>query len=85
MDDLLEQLESDEQHPLRGRFDTVVTNPPFGTKPGNKGIDLRFVRAALLMASRDGGAVYSLHKSATRQHILGKADAWGVRGEVVAE
>ena len=25
-------------------FDTVLMNPPFGTKPGNKGIDMVFLK-----------------------------------------
>jgi len=40
-------------------FDTVVMNPPFGTKC--KGIDVLFLQRALGMASR---AVYSMHKVA---------------------
>ena len=67
--------------PWSKRFDTVVLNPPFGTKH-NKGIDLQFVRLALEMSR---GAVYSLHKSATRAHIRSKADQWGVSVEVLAE
>jgi hypothetical protein len=43
-------------------FDTVVMNPPFGTRRGG-GADVAFLQAAVLAAS---GAVYSLHKSSTR-------------------
>lgn len=43
-------------------FDTIVTNPPFGTK-NNCGIDMLFVQTGISMAS---GAVYSFHKSSTR-------------------
>ena len=50
------------QHRLRA--DTVVMNPPFGTK--RRGADLDFLRAAAACATR---AVYSLHKSSTRAHI----------------
>jgi len=50
-------------------FDTVVMNPPFGTKH-NKGVDMHFVEVGLAMAT---GAVYSLHKTATREHIQRKA------------
>ena len=63
------------------RFDTVVMNPPFGTKH-NKGIDMLFLRRALEMSS---GSVYSLHKTSTRDHVLGKASDWGVEAEVVAQ
>ncbi|CAI0628782.1 unnamed protein product [Linum tenue] len=44
--------------------DTVVMNPPFGTR--RKGADMEFLCAALKIAS---GAVYSLHKTSTRDHI----------------
>lgn len=43
-------------------FDTVVMNPPFGTKH-NAGMDMRFLEVALRLANR---AVYSLHKTSTR-------------------
>lgn len=45
-------------------IDTVVMNPPFGTR--NKGADMEFLRVALNVASQ---AVYSLHKTSTRDHI----------------
>jgi len=44
--------------------DTVVMNPPFGTR--QKGADMGFLRAALSIAKT---AVYSLHKTSTRAHI----------------
>ena len=63
---------------LRNCCDTVVTNPPFGTK-GKKGIDVEFLRAAFHLSTR---AVYSLHKTSTRDYI-GK---WAARnGAVSAE
>ncbi|NWI85444.1 METL5 protein, partial [Pitta sordida] len=62
-------------------FDTVIMNPPFGTKH-NKGIDMIFLKTALQMAKT---AVYSLHKTSTRQHIQKKADEWEVKMEVLAE
>lgn len=43
-------------------FDTVIMNPPFGTKH-NAGMDLRFLETAFGLART---AVYSLHKSSTR-------------------
>lgn len=42
--------------------DTVVMNPPFGTR--RNGADMDFLSAALKIASR---AVYSLHKTSTRE------------------
>ena len=47
------------------KFDTVIMNPPFGTKH-NKGLDMIFLQRAIKMAST---AVYSLHKTSTRAHI----------------
>ncbi|KAM1046916.1 hypothetical protein ACFX13_026952 [Malus domestica] len=44
--------------------DTVVMNPPFGTR--NKGADMDFLSIALKVASQ---AVYSLHKTSTRDHV----------------
>lgn len=66
---------------FEGMFDVVVMNPPFGTK-NNKGIDMTFLRRALDCTSH---AVYSLHKSSTRDHILKKAKDWNVKGEVLAQ
>ena len=43
-------------------FDTVVTNPPFGTK-NNAGMDMRFIETGVHLATN---AVYSLHKTSTR-------------------
>ncbi|KAI9128989.1 hypothetical protein K1719_000472 [Acacia pycnantha] len=45
-------------------FDTVVMNPPFGTR--KKGVDMDFLHVALKVASQ---AVYSLHKTSTRDHV----------------
>ncbi|KAI9316294.1 methyltransferase-like protein 5-like protein [Dichotomocladium elegans] len=65
---------------FQGKLDTIVMNPPFGTK--NKGIDMVFLKKAIELA---GTAVYSLHKTSTREHIMKKAKEWGVSCEVVAE
>ncbi|OMO58196.1 methyltransferase-like protein 5 [Corchorus olitorius] len=49
----------------RGQMvDTIVMNPPFGTR--KKGADLDFLSVALKVASQ---AVYSLHKTSTRDHV----------------
>ncbi|KAF7709675.1 rRNA N6-adenosine-methyltransferase METTL5 [Silurus meridionalis] len=63
------------------KFDTVIMNPPFGTKH-NQGIDMQFLKTALSMSK---GAVYSLHKTSTRDHIQKKANDWKVKMEVIAE
>lgn len=44
--------------------DTVIMNPPFGTR--KKGADLGFLCTALKIST---GAVYSLHKTSTREHV----------------
>lgn len=60
-------------------FDTVILNPPFGTK-SNAGIDMAFLGVALTMLPPGGGAVYSMHKSSTREFILRKAkEEWRVK------
>lgn len=48
---------------LRGSFNTVLMNPPFGTK--RRHLDVRFLSEALRLA----GTVYSLHKSSTRRFL----------------
>jgi hypothetical protein len=62
------------------QIDTVVMNPPFGTK--RKGVDMVFLQKAIEMC---GTSVYSLHKTSTRNHILKKATQWGVEAKVIAE
>lgn len=56
-----------------GYFDTVLMNPPFGTK-NNAGIDMNFLRMGALLSC---DSVYSLHKSSTRSHIEKKIKEWG--------
>lgn len=70
-----------EAEDFSSKFDTVIMNPPFGTKH-NQGIDMKFLKAALTLAKN---AVYSLHKTSTREHIQKKAHDWGVKMEVLAE
>ena len=66
------------------KFDTVLMNPPFGTKH-NKGIDLSFVKSGLGLLNPEKGSLYSLHKTVTRDHIQKKANDWKVNLEVIAE
>ncbi|XP_012939488.1 rRNA N6-adenosine-methyltransferase METTL5 isoform X2 [Aplysia californica] len=66
---------------LHGKFDTVIMNPPFGTKH-NQGIDMVFLQAGLKLSTN---SVYSLHKTSTREHILKKASDWGVDVTVIAQ
>lgn len=62
-------------------FDTVIMNPPFGTK-NNAGIDIKFLQMGI-HCSYD--TIYSLHKSSTRSHIEKKVKEWNMKGGVVAE
>lgn len=61
-------------------FDTVIMNPPFGTKH-NAGMDMKFLMTAFNLARN---VVYSLHKSSTRDFIQRKAIEVGAKAEVVA-
>ncbi|XP_025197385.1 methyltransferase-like protein 5 [Melanaphis sacchari] len=61
-------------------FDTVIMNPPFGTR--EKGADLLFLKMALSLATK---AVYSLHKTSTRKRVLSLARQLGVHSKVIAE
>lgn len=56
-------------------------NPPFGTKH-NAGIDMEFLKKGINLSTN---AVYSLHKTSTRAHILKTASSLGAKGEVIAE
>lgn len=60
----VQQLSSLQPHL---QADTVITNPPFGTR--QKGADMAFLRAAFRLSRH---SVYSLHKSSTREFV-GKA------------
>jgi len=62
------------------QIDTVIMNPPFGTK--NKGIDMLFLKKATEIANT---SVYSLHKTSTREHITKTVKAWGFEAEVLAQ
>lgn len=62
--------------------DTVIMNPPFGTR--KKGADMEFLRAAFAVSR---GAVYSLHKSSTREHVkrVATGELQASEAEVVAQ
>jgi rRNA N6-adenosine-methyltransferase METTL5 len=62
-------------------FDTVIMNPPFGTKK-NAGMDMKFLKIATQLAR---SRVYSLHKTSTRAFIQKKASELNCDGEVIAE
>lgn len=62
-------------------FDTVIMNPPFGTKK-NAGMDMKFLEIASKLSN---SRIYSLHKTSTRSYIERKAKEFNCEGEVIAE
>ena len=75
-------LSDNDGLPLQSKcVDTVLTNPPFGTK-ANAGMDLRFLRTATRLSRR---AVYSFHKTSTRDFLIRQVEGWGYEIQVVAE
>ncbi|XP_043495308.1 rRNA N6-adenosine-methyltransferase METTL5 [Polistes fuscatus] len=85
LDLFVESIQCDILQYLPGKFekyfDTVIMNPPFGTKK-NSGTDIKFLEVAIKAASN---TVYSLHKTSTRDYILSKATQLGAKGTVIAE
>lgn len=69
----------------KGKISTVLMNPPFGTK-NNAGIDVAFLKSALSLAeSNPLKAIYSMHKTSTRDHLKRKAEEWKCSFTVIAE
>jgi rRNA N6-adenosine-methyltransferase METTL5 len=66
--------------PTLRRFDTVLMNPPFGTR--RAGADVEFLEAAMQLRP---AAIYSLHKSSTRAHLVSKCRDLGWSCTPVAE
>ncbi len=58
---------------FRGRFDTVIQNPPFGAQ--KKHADRAFIGKSLELAPR----VYSLHNSGTETFVASMVEALGFR------
>ena len=76
----------------RIRAETIMMNPPFGTKPfstapeeheefSSLGIDMQFLQHASRLATH---SIYSLHKTTTREHIVKKAKEWQLKMDVLA-
>ncbi|KAF0714416.1 methyltransferase-like protein 5, partial [Aphis craccivora] len=61
-------------------FDTVSMNLSFGTR--EIGADLVFLTMAVSLATT---AVYSLHKTSTKKHVVSTAKQLGVHLKVIAE
>lgn len=66
---------------LCSSFDTVIMNPPFGTKKMTHADTLFLEKAALLTKH----AIYSMHKTSTRRFIEKKAKQLSLNFEVIAE
>lgn len=49
---------------VKGRFDAVIMNPPYGTRTSHA--DTRFLEKAFQLAP----VTYSIHKSATREYLV---------------
>ncbi|XP_065661245.1 rRNA N6-adenosine-methyltransferase METTL5 [Hydra vulgaris] len=79
--DLVNNIEMINYLAQRKIIDVVVMNPPFGTK-NNQGIDLKFLRHAVKVSQ---SAVYSLHKTSTRDFIVKRAEEFGCEVEILAE
>lgn len=60
---------------FRINFDSVISNPPFGTK-NNQGIDCDFIKSGLSVSNN----VFSLHKTSTRSFLTKK-----MNGELMAQ
>lgn len=58
----LDVIQDLKESKWKGVFDTVIMNPPFGTKH-NAGMDIKFLETGIALAN---GTVYSLHKTSTR-------------------
>jgi putative methylase len=62
---------------IRGSFDTVLMNPPFGTKQPHT--DLQFLQCAQNLAS----VIYSIHKSSTRNFLGQWLQNQTLKGELI--
>lgn len=78
--DVLNDL-SNESCRWHKTFDTVIMNPPFGTKK-NAGTDMKFLKIATMLSN---SRIYSLHKTSTRNYIQKKVKEFNCEGEVIAE
>ena len=81
--DNIEMIQCNVRDDLFSGFtcDTVIMNPPFGTK-NNEGVDMEFLDQACHIAQ---SAVYSFHKSSTRDFIVKRMESRGYKIEVLSE
>lgn len=85
---ILLAYERGQKFEMFDKFDTVVMNPPFGTRVQetsaasneslvkNLGIDMQFLKLASLLST---GAIYSLNKSVTTNYIKSLSKSWGLK------
>ena len=59
----------DEMVEFIGKFDIILTNPPFGTKIKDEGIDMQIISQAIKYL-KPNGKMYSFHKTSTVVVIL---------------
>ena len=64
---------------LRGQVDTVLMNPPFGTKKPHA--DIRFLQTAL----RIGKVIYSIHKYSTREFLTRWIRDNGAKASIIVQ
>lgn len=74
-------LQQTQKALLKQTFDTVLMNPPFGTKSQEKA-DSRFLQEAIKLTSN---AIYSMHKTSTRAFLQKFAVEHDLKCEVIAE
>lgn len=72
------QMDITQGLPTHLSFDTIIMNPPFGTR--NSGIDMKFIDIGLQTAEQ----VFSLHKTSTRRYISKHCSEVGAQAELVA-
>ncbi|MES1909958.1 MAG: hypothetical protein MHM6MM_002634 [Cercozoa sp. M6MM] len=71
-----------ELHTMEGVFDTVIMNPPFGTRTARA--DFHFLQVAFRLL-RPGGSIYSMHKTSTRDFLAKKGREFGATVQLVAK
>lgn len=81
INNILLNIDKGEMKCFQNKFDTVLINPPFGTKK-NAGTDIQFLKVAAHLAK---STIYSLHKTSTRDYVKRKCADLNMDGSVVAE
>ena len=66
--DITQEFAADNETEYNEFFDTIIMNPPFGTKK-NQGIDMQLL-SCCVRGLKKGGTLYSLHKESTSKFIV---------------